>query len=342
MQVLVTGASGLVGFETAELLASGGFDVVGVSRQATYAPWPTVAWDMAAAEPPPELRRRWDAVVHCAADTRWTQPPDDAWRANVDTVAALRPLVHDGTHVVHVSTAYAIGLRGDVESTSLEDYRNSYEWSKAGAERLARAMFERLTIVRPPLIVGRRTDGRAARFAGMYTVLRGMTSSVVPAIVALPEAFFDVVPVDDLAALLRAVVDGDESEGGVLTLAGGDGALTVERALELMTGALNGWRADRGLAALDTPRIVSPSRWNRFFLPFAREHLTGRQLRILELLENFQPYLAVAEPLRPTHYAHDVDVGVKRAVRFWADANERLASQSPRPWRGAQASPARN
>jgi nucleoside-diphosphate-sugar epimerase len=335
MRALVTGTTGLVGYETAQLLAAEGLEVVGVSRggaRGADVPWPTVTWDMALADPPPELRGRWDVVVHCAADTRWTQPPDDAWRANVDTVVALRPLVADATHVVHVSTAYAVGLRGSPESAELADYRNSYEWSKAGAERAARELFERLTIVRPPLVVGRRGDGRAVRFAGMYTVLRGMASSVVPAIVAVPDAYFDVVPVDDLAALLSAAVAG-EGQGDVLTLAGGTEAPSVGRALELMTEALNDWREERALDALDPPRIVSPDSWTRFFLPFAREHLSARHMRILDLLENFQPYLAVAEPLCPTHVVEDVEDVIADAVRFWADANERLASQSPRPWR---------
>ena len=67
-----------------------------------------------------------------------------------------------------------------MSSTDPADYRNTYEWSKAHAERLARELFPQLTIIRPPLIVGRRLDGRAARFAGMYTILRGMTRALDP------------------------------------------------------------------------------------------------------------------------------------------------------------------
>src|SRR5205823_1818108 len=132
--------------------------------------------DLGNGGPPDGLAGEWDAIVHTAADTRWTQSYDEAFRANVATVAALEPLVSRSTHVIHVSTAYAVGLRADVSSEDASDYRNAYEWSKAHAERLAKRLFERVTIVRPPLIIGRRSDGRAARFAGMYTILRGIAS----------------------------------------------------------------------------------------------------------------------------------------------------------------------
>jgi nucleoside-diphosphate-sugar epimerase len=331
--VLVTGATGLVGAALLDLLEERGWTgVVGVSRRGS-ASRNVLAWEMGVREPPVELRRTWDVVVNAAADTRWTQRPEDARRANVASVEALASLVGPGTHVVHVSTAYAVGRRGGGASPALEDYRNSYEWSKAHAERYVRALFPRLTIVRPPLIVGRRTDGRAARFSGMYTLLRGVALSSVPAVVALPDAYLDVIPVDDLAALIADVAcSPGHGAGEVVTLAGGDRAPRVERALEVILGAFNAWRARRALPAIAMPRLVSPDSWSRFLLPFARQHLSARQLRILDLLAEFQPYLALTEPLHATHPVGDVESCLRASVRHWADANARVASLTPRPW----------
>jgi nucleoside-diphosphate-sugar epimerase len=334
VRVLVTGASGLVGDAVAERLGPVA-DVVGVSRGHADSGAATVAWDMSAGgDPPPALAGPWDAIVHAAADTRWTMSPDEAHRANVASVAALEPLVSERTHVVHVSTAYATGLRGGAESSELSDYRNTYEWSKAAAERLARRLWPRVTIVRPPLIVGRRGDGRAARFAGMFTVLRGIATSVVPAVVAREGAYFDVVPVDDLAGLIADTV-ADGPAGGVMTIGCGAGAPRVAEALDVMTDTLNDWRAERGLPPFGTPRIVSPQSWDRFLLPFARQHLTSRQMRILDLLANFHPYMALEEPLSTTHTVEDVEPALAASVRFWADRNPRLAAQAARPWRAA-------
>jgi nucleoside-diphosphate-sugar epimerase len=335
VRVLVTGATGIVGFEALEQLrALEGVEAVGASRHGSETIPDVVAWDIGAQEPPAELRREWDVIVHTAASTRWTMELSEAYSANVESVEALLPLVSPETHVVHISTAYAVGLRGNTDSTEREDYRNSYEWSKAHAERLARDLFPRLTIVRPPLVIGRRGDGRAARFAGLYTVLRGMASSMVPAVVAVPDAYLDVVPADDLALLIVEAARG-EGTGEVLSIGGGANAPRVEPILTLMTDSLNEWRAARELEPFDPAKLVSPSSWERFFLPFARDHLSPRQMRILELLSNFQPYLGIAEPLSPTHSVGGVEACVSASVHYWADRNERLASLSLRPWTAA-------
>jgi nucleoside-diphosphate-sugar epimerase len=330
LSVLVTGATGLVGAETLDQLRAAGEEAVGTSRRGGEE---AVAWDMAAEPPPPELCREWDAIVHTAADTRWTLPIEEAKRANVDTVEALLELVGPETHLVHVSTAFAAGLRGDGSSPDPADYRNTYEWSKACAERLVRERVERATIVRVPLIVGRRGDGRAARYAGMYTILRGMATSTVPAVVAEPDAFLDVIPVDDLGSLLRRQLLAGPAPATV-TLACGEAAPRVEATIGLLTGALNGWRDERGLPGFEVPRLMAPDSWHRFFLPFARDHLSPRQLRVLELLSNFEPYMVLRQPLRPTHRVRAVEPALVTSVRSWAGKHPQLASMSPRPWAG--------
>lgn len=332
MRVLVTGATGLVGFEVMEALRLAGMEtVVGVSRPRSSVAGGTVAWDMSSEPAPAELHGRWDAIVHTAADTRWTMELAEAARANVDTVRALAPLVSAGTHLVHVSTAYSVGLRGDVSSEDLADYRNSYEWSKAHAERLVGTTFDRPTIVRPPLIVGRSGNGRAARFAGMYTLLRAMSASMVPVVVAEADAFLDVVPVDAVARVLVEAVRG-EGRGETWVVAGGQAAPTVEAAVELMTVELNGWREERELEPFDVPRLLSRESWKRFFEPFVRDELSPRQRSILGLLSNFEPYLAIREPLAVTHPIEGVEPAITASVRYWADCEHHRASLPPRPW----------
>jgi nucleoside-diphosphate-sugar epimerase len=337
MQVLVTGATGLVGFEAVEQLRGSApiANVVSTSRRGHSASDPAIIrWDIAAEEAPVKLRRSWDVIVHTAADTRWTMTTAQATAANVDTVAALTNIVSEDTHVIHISTAFAAGLDGDGESTDIGDYRNAYEWSKAHAERLARECFSRLTIVRPPLIIGRRSDGRAARFTGMYTVLRAMTASMVPAIVGVPDAHLDVIPVDALGSLLVEFATRGPQRA-VVTVAGGSCAPTVRHAMELIAATLNDWRSERSLGPLEAPRVIDPAAWERFFRPFVEGQLSPRQARILELFEPFQAYLRVTQPLVPTRRVTDLDPAIAVAVRYWADHHPRQAALSPKPWQPA-------
>ncbi|HEX8742798.1 MAG TPA: SDR family oxidoreductase [Thermoleophilaceae bacterium] len=330
MRVLLTGATGIVGAEIRDQLQRAGAEVTAVARRAGTDSG-IVPWDMSNADPPAALAGPWNAIVNCAADTRWSQTADEALRANVVSLEALAPLAAPDTHVVHVSTAAVVGPNSDGSQDDPDAYRNNYEWSKARSERVARERFERLTIVRPPLVIGRRGDGRAARFAGMYMLLRGITSSSVPAVVGIPDGYFDVVPVDDVAAVVVAALDGSGA-GEVLTPACGEAAPRVATAVELMCGALNEWREEQGVAPVDVPPFLAPESWRRFYRPFSDDVLSRRQLLTLDHLDNFLPYLELTEPFEPTHPVTNAEEAIAPSVRYWAEWNPRLASLAPRPW----------
>jgi nucleoside-diphosphate-sugar epimerase len=330
-RALLTGATGVVGAEVHDQLARDArWEVTRVARRPGAEP-DIVAWDMSRSGPPAALHRRWDAIVNCAADTRWSMTADEAYRANVSSLAALAALASDDTHVVHVSTAAVVGPRSDGRSDDPADYRNMYEWSKARAERIASERFERLTIVRPPLVIGRRRDGRAARFAGMYVLLRAITASSLPAIVADPDAYFDAVPVDDLASVIITALDGP-GRGEVVTAACGRAAPRVRTVVELICHTLNEWRRRHGVARVDVPPFLAPESWRRFYRPFADDLLSRRQQLTLDHLDHFLPYLQLTEPFTPTHKVLGAERAIAPSVRYWADRHPRLASLAPRPW----------
>lgn len=340
-RILVTGATGLVGaqllLDLAAMLAASGAsaEVVGTSRGGSK-DGAVIAWDMTESAPP-ALDGPWDVIVNNAADVRWTMTPEEATFANVRTLDGLVSLAAPDTHVIQVSTAYATGRAAAVASDDRADYRNTYEWSKAAAERLATERFPHLTIVRPSLIMGRRTDGHAERFAGLYVLLRGVASSTIPAVPAARGAYVDVIPVDDLTRVLAdlalAPTPPPAGEPTVFTVACGPEAPRVEEVVPRMIDALNAWRVERDLEPFGQPKLIEPDAWDRFFLAFAREHLSPRQQRALDLLRAYEPYLQITEPRPATHVVRDVIPAVELAARAWADRFPRLAAMPLRPWK---------
>jgi nucleoside-diphosphate-sugar epimerase len=335
----VTGATGVVGTEVVRLLAGQpDVDLVAVSRRGDAGSG-VHAWRIGTIPPAEWPRGRFDVVVHAAANTRWNQRPGDAWSANVATTEAVLDLIDRDTHLVHVSTAFAVGLRDDVASPDLADYRNTYEWSKAAAERLVEG-HERRTIVRLPLVIGRRHDGLVARFNGLYTLVRALVSGRAPAFVAEPDAKLEMVPTDDAAAAIVVAVDGEPADNPVV-LGCGDAALEASEVLEATYRSLNRWRTAHGVPELDPPPLLSTARWERFFLPFARETMSNRQYRAVELLSEFMPYVSLDAPVNVTHVVAPVGEAIARSITYWADTNPRAARAVPQPWVAGDSGPDR-
>jgi dihydroflavonol-4-reductase len=146
--VLVTGASGFLGWHVARVLLDRGYPVRALVRPGSRVgdlELETVSGDL---RDPASLRRAaagCGLVFHVAADYRlWARRPDELYRSNVDgTRNLLEAAKNSGAErVVYTSTAGCIGLPhggiGDENApVALEDMVGHYKRSKFMAERVA-------------------------------------------------------------------------------------------------------------------------------------------------------------------------------------------------------------
>lgn len=333
-RVLVTGADGVLGAEVVRALrANAGLTVVGTTRRDDTGPG-RVRWRIGGEAAPEPLRGHWDAIVHAAASTRWTMSRAKAIAANVVPTEAILDLADSGTHVVHVSTAYVGGQRteADLASADFDGYRNGYEWSKARCEELVLAAHRAVTVVRPPLILGRRDDGAISRFSGPYTLLQALVSGLAAVVVGDPAGHAEVAPVDEVAGCVAAAVDRPADEQRVEVVAGGAQCLRLADLLAIACATINEWRADRGIPPIEAPPILATPRWRRFYLPLARRELSEVQNTAVDLLGMFEGYTSMSAPFEPTWPVTDPATVLRRSVRYWADHKPRLASRIPESW----------
>ncbi|MFF9479510.1 SDR family oxidoreductase [Streptomyces sp. NPDC014733] len=337
MRILLTGATGIVGTEVTDRLrttAPRGTDLVRTARR--HAPGPLVRWDMGAAAVPPELAGPWDVIVHTAASTRWTLSRTEAADANIRPLRAVLELAGPGTHVVHVSTAYVGGVRNpeDLRGPEFEGYRNGYEWSKAVCEEIVTTEHRGpVTLIRPPLIMGNRADGRISRFSGPYTLFPALVSGLAAVVVGDPDGYAEISPLDEVAdAIVAAALGPAPDAPRTETLAAGAAALRLSDLVGISCATVNEVRTAHGAVPIAVPPTVSTDSWNRFFLPMARQWLSPVQQQAVDLLAMFQSYTSMTEPFSPTRPVRDPGEVMAASVRHWARSRPRQALASPSPW----------
>jgi long-chain acyl-CoA synthetase len=181
-----------------------------------------------------------ERIVHCAASISFTLPLDDARAINVGGTRHVIDLAREVTgleRLVHVSTAYVAGRSsGRFREADLDvgqTFRNTYERTKAEAERLLAAADVPAVVVRPSIVVGESDSGWTSAFNVIYWPLQAYARGLVDEVPADPNGIVDLVPVDHVTTVLHAAAL-DPAACGTYHAVAGDRAPRVS---ELMAQA---------------------------------------------------------------------------------------------------------
>jgi thioester reductase-like protein len=150
-------------------------------------------------------------IVHCAATVSFELGLEASRATNVDGTARMLEFAErcQGRgglrRFTYISTAYVAGEhRGRFSEDDLDvgqRFRNPYEQSKFEAECLVAQQRKRLpvTVLRPSIIVGERSNGWTVSFNVLYWPLRAFARGLFTAVPAVASAPVDVVSVDYVA-----------------------------------------------------------------------------------------------------------------------------------------------
>ncbi len=216
-----------------------------------------------------DLARRIGTIYHSAASTSLGQNLEDARKINVGgtlQVLALaeraRSLHNHNVRLCHVSTAYVAGDRDTIVSSEelslTQRFRNTYEQTKAEAERLVRdrAAILPVLIMRPSLIVGDSHTGKTSAFNVIYVPARFLAQGLFCMLPARPNIPCDLVPINYVADAVIALSKQALPSGSCFHLCSGVGRETNPREiLEMIVHAVNAYRK-RGKALFLAPPMI--------------------------------------------------------------------------------------
>ncbi len=288
LNILLTGAAGLVGGEVAARLAAAGHRVTAFLRRepvvrahdgAPVAVAETVLGDIAL----PglgltetvwnDLAARHDMVVHCAATVRFDLADADYAAVNVEGTRRVAELARAGDmRMLHVSTAYSCGARDgpiredDPLPAQRSAFTNGYEASKAAGEQVVRGSGVPFVIARPSIVTGHSQTGAIRQFDTTYALFRLLAEGRVARVPARADASFDFVPIDHVAAGIAALVEQfDRAAGAAYNL-------VAQKPLPVRDFIA----AIADYPQFSTPHLVDPAEFDADALPVRERRLYRR------------------------------------------------------------------
>ena len=346
--ILVTGATGLLGRSVLQrLLASDGrLHAIVLVRDATR--WSRLAGEYGlldritviegdlrspglglTSEALTLVRRQATAVVHLAADTRFSNPLTDARAVNTigtQHLLALAAECMSPVRFAYVSTAFVAGRRTGVIAEAVASPRdgwvNAYEQSKYEAEQLVCRESADWVILRPATVVCDDRDGAVSQLNAVHRALRLYRAGLVAMMPGVDGSTLDVVTTDFVGSAIARLALRDDAAGSVVHLCAGEGALPLGELLDLTYAY---WARDpewrrRGIAR---PPLVDLATYALFERSI--EEVGDASLkRLTRSLSHFVPQLALPKVFDTSVASALLGAGAPPVRDFWLPMLERL------------------
>jgi len=152
-----------------------------------------------------DLTKEVTAIVHCAANTKFSLPLNEARKINFQgtvNVCTFAQKCRNLEKFAFVSTAYVAGKRiGMVKESDLrhnEGFINTYEQSKYEAEVYLDELKDKLpmNIYRLSTVVGRASDGNVSNFNAVHLALKLYYHNLAPFLPASEGSYVDFIPLE--------------------------------------------------------------------------------------------------------------------------------------------------
>ena len=220
------------------------------------------------------LRASVTDIAHCAAETTFNRPLEEARASNVGGTQSLLEFARGCPRLERVacfSTVYvagkATGCFGESDIGGTVGFVNSYEQSKAEMESVVRDAMDTLPIAlyRLSTIIGNSDTGVVTGFNAVHHALRLLYQGLAPMVPGTDSALVDLIPVDFAADAAHHLFEHAFTPGATYHLCSGTaGSATLGALLDATMTAFERHRPAWRKRSIARPAIVELDTYQLF------------------------------------------------------------------------------